>query len=273
MSSSYTITSKDIDCSLFSAENHGKLKTSFPEVDDTTIARYLIARNNDLERAKEFLGKALQWRSRRWPVLKEECVNALKKGVLFVHGHDKEGHPILHVNPYLHDVNTRDIEETAKAAMWWMEYAISQLPEDKSKFTILINRSGGGNGDIEFSRHFSKLFQDQHPERLHRAIIYPSGLIFWGIFNVVKWFFDPVTRNKAAPVLYLSGVQEFIDDEHIPANMGGKSTFEFNLDDYQDPYPPEFVERVRAQRAVPSASTKTFFQPEQDADVGNYDAP
>ncbi|RYH28511.1 hypothetical protein EON65_11905 [archaeon] len=272
--SGFNITSRDIDVSKFTSENFAGLKSRFPDSDDETIARYLIARNNDLQKATDLLTKATAWRSRRMPVLKEEFAEEFAQGKAYVRGTDKEGRPLLIVHSAKHDPGNRDIEKCAKMSMWLMEHAIKQLPPDKSKYTILLDRTGSAAmGDIEFSRHFSKLFQDQHPERLHKAIVYPSGIVFWSLFNIVKWFFDPVTRNKISPVVYLAGVQEFIAEEHIPASMGGKSTYVFNPDDYPDPFPADVIEATRTRKATIAPSGKTFFQPEEDADVGSYDSP
>ncbi len=66
---------------------------------------------------------------------------------------------------------------------------------------------------------FTTTSQDTYPERLNKTIVYPSGVIFWSIWNVVKWFLDPVTRNKVSPCVYFYGVQEHIADEHIPVCM------------------------------------------------------
>lgn len=46
--------------------------------------------------------------------------------------------------------------------LWWMQHAISRLPEHKSKFTVLINRVGSGrkNIDPDLSKELSKTFQD-----------------------------------------------------------------------------------------------------------------
>lgn len=219
--SDIVIKSSDIDQSLFSEENHRSLKAKFPHLEDDTIARYLIARNNNLEKADELLTKSQKWRNVHFPILKQDCITELRKAKVYTHGHDKEGRPLLIVHGVRHIPGDRNMEETAKAALWMMEQVIKRLPEDKTKYTILMDRSGAGlaNQDIEFTKHFTKLFQDQHPERLCRAIVYPSGLIFWSLWNVVKWFLDPVTRDKVCPIMYFSGVQQYIDDEFIPSTI------------------------------------------------------
>lgn len=218
---SITLKSTDIDRSKFTVENHNALKSQFPELDDDTIARYLIARGNDLSKATELLGKAQRWKAMHYPILKQDCLNELSKGIVYTHGVDKEGRPLFVVRTVNHDPRNRSIEELAKAVLWMVENLLRRLPDDKSKYTILIDRTDAGvfHQDVEFIRHFSKLFQDQHPERLHRAIVYPSGMVFWSLWSIVKWFVDPVTRDKVCPVMYLAGVQEFVDDDNIPSLM------------------------------------------------------
>lgn len=50
-------------------------------------------------------------------------------------------------------------------------------------------------------------------------IIYPADLLFVALWNVLKWFIDPVTRDKVQPIYYYYGVQQFIEDEYIPQSM------------------------------------------------------
>jgi len=131
----------------------------------------------------------------------------------------------------------RDFDEQVRMSVWWMQQAIACLPPDKSKFTLLVNRidSGQGNIDIEIDKAVLTIFQDNFPERMHRCVVYPSGVVFFLLWNIIKFFIDKRTQEKVKTVLYLAGVQEYIDDEFIPAEMGGKSEYKFNVDDFQDP--------------------------------------
>ncbi len=61
--------------------------------------------------------------------------------------------------------------------------------------------------------------QDLFPETLQRAVIYPSDILFYSIWAIAKWFVDPVTREKVQPMMYLSGVEQFIDRQYIPKSM------------------------------------------------------
>lgn len=59
-----------------------------------------------------------------------------------------------------------------------------------------------------------------YPERLHRAIVYPSGMVFYAAWNlIIKWFMDQVTRDKVYPARYYSDVQELVDEKYIPKSM------------------------------------------------------
>jgi hypothetical protein len=54
---------------------------------------------------------------------------------------------------------------------------------------------------------------------MYKCVIYPSDWLYWTIWNVAKWFLDPVTRNKVHPVMTFGGVEEFIERKYIPKTM------------------------------------------------------
>jgi hypothetical protein len=153
-----------------------------------------------------------------------------------MHGFDLEGHPVVVYRAKLQFPGDRNLDEMVNMCIWWAEKVISLLPSDKSKATILIDRIDAGmqNSDIEFVRAMAGVFQNNYPERLHRAIVYPSGIIFYTFWNLIKWFLDPVTQQKVQPVLTLAGVTEFIDPQYVPKHMGGQSSYEFNQNQYSD---------------------------------------
>ncbi len=214
------IKSIDINRGAITIENHNALKKLFPEVDDDTIARYLIARNNNLEKSTELLTKARTWRAKHMPVLKRDVIPELQTGKLYVHGTDREGRPLMIFRPSMHDANVRDMETMAKSVMWWTEYAISKLPDNKTKFTVILDRDGAGWGqDIEFLKCFTKLFQDQYPERLHRAIVVPTNFVFWSIWKIASVFLHPVTREKVVTLVFQSALAEYVDPEFIPVRL------------------------------------------------------
>ena len=55
-----------------------------------------------------------------------------------------------------------------------------------------------------------------------------------------------MTQAKASPVVYLSGVQQFIDDGYIPERLGGTSSYEFDHEHFSDPEELESAGKPKA---------------------------
>jgi len=176
------------------------------------------------------------WRSSFLPVRKSSCLSEISTGKAYIHGHDKEGHPLIVFNLRLNFPDESDLDEHVRMSFWWMQQAIASLPPHKSKFTLLVNRidSSHRNANVEIIKKVLAIFQDNFPERLHRCVVFPSGL-FYLLWKVIQFFIDKKTREKVKMAFLLPGVQEYIDDEFIPVEMGGKSEYQFNVDDFQDP--------------------------------------
>jgi len=250
----------DLNASKYTKEQFEEFRKLFPEVDTVTLARFLIARDGDVAKATELLKGHLEWKKTNWPPLKSSCLTEFKKGRSYVRGVDKEGHPLIIFHSYLHDPKDRDLEELGRMVVFNMETALSRMPKGKTKTTVLINRMNTTHSaDMEFMKHFTKIMQDNYPETSCRTIVYPSGIVFYGIWQIAQLFLDPVTRGKVKPVMYLSGVQEFIDNENIPAICGGSDTYEFNEADYPDPYPAPGVKIIDNgdTEVTQTASTKS----------------
>jgi len=232
----------DLDANKYSPEQFAAFKAKFPEQDTVTLARFLIARNGDIEKSSDMLTNHLNWKAANWPVLKSSCINEVKQGKGYVKGTDLQGHPLIIFNTCLHDPSKRDIEEMTRSAIYLFETAIAQMKNKICKVCLMINRVNAGNSaDMEFMKALTNLLQNNYPERLYRTVVFPSGFVFWGIWQVVQIFLDPVTKDKVKPVMYLSGVQEYISIDNIPAVMGGNMDYVYNEQDYPDPYPAEVI--------------------------------
>lgn len=155
------ISSTDIDCEKLSLASIETLRGRFPSENDETLARFLIARKGDVDKASDMLGKHLSWRSETFPIYKESCMGELRKNKCHIHGTDREGHPLFVWKSKNHIGRDRDIGELTRMIVWWIEVAIKQLPADKSKFSILLDRSDfkQENGDIEFIKVVAGVFQ------------------------------------------------------------------------------------------------------------------
>lgn len=225
---SVSFASEDITglASKFTPSAFYMLKSRFPDVDHSTLARFLIARNGDIDKASLLLNAHLAWRSTNLPITKASCLNELYKGKVYGHGVDKEGHPLVVYVPRFNDPSVRDLEEMSRSLLYWTEHVLENMPANKSKATILVDRTGNSQPDMDFIKFVAKAFQDNYPERAYRFIIYPGGIVFTTLWNIIRLFIDPVTANKVKVVMWESGVKEYIEDKYIPVSCGGKCTFE-----------------------------------------------
>ena len=90
----------------------------------------------------------------------------------------------------------------AEALAIYLDRRLSRQTEEK--FDVFIDtRPGEGWANISayhlvpFIRHASKLLNDLHPERLHRAVVFPVPSVCAFIWNrMIKPWMDPVTADK-----------------------------------------------------------------------------
>lgn len=247
------ITSRDVPMEKLNLDNLRALKQSFPEVSDTTLARFLLARNNDLQQATEMLTAHLQWKVDNLPVYKADCMEELAKKKALVHGFDKEGHPVIYFRAKYNDPWARNLEDALRAFIWCLEVAIARMGPEVSKVTIVIDRNGFSqkNVDFELARAVSKVLSANYPERLYRCIVHPAGMVYYSLWNTVKWFFDPATREKVVPLMYQSALQDYIASDQLVASLGGDVDIDVDPDNLpDDPYTPELIHRLSEEAKV-----------------------
>lgn len=87
-------SSTDLDSTKYTPEQFLEFKAKFPSISDQTLARFLIARNGDVEKASTLLNSHLEWKNASWPYLKESLMPDIGTGKIYVRGVDKAGHPI-----------------------------------------------------------------------------------------------------------------------------------------------------------------------------------
>ena len=154
------LKSTDLNRFKFTEENVVKLKVEFPHLDDETLARYLIAQNNDLRSASMKLSKAEDLKAEYWHIKKSQCIGEIKKGTAYLHGCDREGRPVLVLLARLHDPVKRNLQEMIQMTLWWTEQALAKLPADKSQFVILLDRDNCENAlDTEYLQKVAEIFQ------------------------------------------------------------------------------------------------------------------
>jgi hypothetical protein len=161
MATPIVIKSKDVDRSLFSDANLLAMRGAFPGMEDEALAKYLIARNDSVEKATEQLKKAVEWKAEHWPVLKSSCMKEVTSGKLYMRGVDKEGRPLLIFRTRFSFPKERDLEESARMLVFFAEHVMRALPDDMSKYTLLVDRTDhkSENTDMDLMKHVSSQFQ------------------------------------------------------------------------------------------------------------------
>jgi hypothetical protein len=154
------VRTDDLNTNKFSFDALVAMRKEFPDLDDETLSRFLIARNGDLSKSIPLLQDHLIWRVRNAAISKEEIAVEARKGRIYMRGFDKEGHPVIVWNSRFHSSRDRDIEEMVKLATYWVEYAIMKMPPGKCKITFIINRIDAlsDSSDIELAKRVIKLF-------------------------------------------------------------------------------------------------------------------
>lgn len=145
------ITSIDIEPEKYTLENLQLMRDAFPGSPDEELARYLIARKNDLEEAKAQLIRRKTWAVQNLPITKAMCGQEFLPGKFYLHGVDKAGRPLLIWRVRFNFPATRDMDKLCKTFCYWTEAAIRALPPQYSKYTVLMDRSGfrQENADME----------------------------------------------------------------------------------------------------------------------------
>lgn len=154
------VRSSDLNTNKYTFDALVAIREEFPDIDDETLARFLIARNGDLSKSIPLLHGHLQWRATNAAIAKDEIAREARKGRVYLRGVDKTGNPIIVWNSRFHSSRDRNIEDMVKLATYWVEYAIWKMPPGKSKITFIINRVDAlaDSSDIELAKRIIKLF-------------------------------------------------------------------------------------------------------------------
>lgn len=157
----------------------------------------------------------------------------------------------------------RNLDDALRAFIWCLEVAISRMGPEVSKVCIVIDRNGftQRNIDLELARAVSKVLSANYPERMLRCIVHPAGMVYYSLWNTVKWFFDPATREKVVPLMYQSALQDYIPADDLVATLGGNADVDVDpLDLPDDPYTPGMIEELSEEAKEEHAKRPLYTQ-------------
>ncbi|EUD67124.1 hypothetical protein C922_02274 [Plasmodium inui San Antonio 1] len=166
--------------------------------DDNYVLRFLQGNEFHFEKCYYDMHRHLEWRNENLPVKYDDMKDMLEKGYIYVHGRDKQMHPIIVINcKTFISTNPKDV---LKVAYYWMEFIISNLfIEGKiEQWRVIIDLSSCGvmNIPIGTLRDISKCLSCNYRSRLAKMLVLSAPLFVTGIWHMMKSIIPVVTQQK-----------------------------------------------------------------------------
>ncbi|KAA8493625.1 Random slug protein 5 [Porphyridium purpureum] len=172
---------------------------------EATMIRYLRARGHQLDAAEAMLRESLVWRAKEQPerVVCQACIKNRRSHTMRLVGHDKKQRPVFY--SHFTAVENRDPTDNVQHLIWLLERSFeSSDVSQPQQYVWLLDFVGFSMGDMNPSigRKSLSLFSDQYPERLGKAVIMDSPMLFSGLWKVLSPFIDAKTHEKIEFVAY-----------------------------------------------------------------------
>lgn len=225
-----------------------KLLIRNPRFDDKYFLRFCRARQFDYEKILKMFDEFLKWRleNKVDDIVRYDFPKIPQIWQYYPHGYfgvDKKGRPV-----YIERYGNLKIKEmfTIMSKEEFINYYIQGYervvhvvyPECSRAVGKVVERSisildikGFGvtqalSGDNQaFLKIAIKIAQDCYPEMMAKMFIVNAGMLFKGLWNMVKPFLDKRTTEKISILgeHYKKELNEWIDDDQLPDFLGGKS--------------------------------------------------
>ncbi|RPD62395.1 CRAL/TRIO domain-containing protein [Lentinus tigrinus ALCF2SS1-7] len=222
--------------------------------DDETLLRFLRARNFNLKHSTLMWKNCQHWRSTVEDVGIDELYRQIdpfdypeREHVfdcwpLYFHKTDKEGHPLnFH---HFGGINLDKLQKQMTLERFWQTVIVNceALPREVLPAAseaagkrimgtfVVVDLSGFGISQFwqvkDFSRSSFQVSQDYFPETVARLAIVNAPRGFSTIWNVMKPWIAKETASKVTihGSDYKSKLLELIDEDALPARLGGKCT-------------------------------------------------
>lgn len=226
---------------------------------DTSALRFVVARKYNPNDAVAMIGKCLDWRQNSHPVndwvlggdaeiywdkKHPEMVDAFKLNQAYIRGHDKEKRPIVAIAVKKHlrqNCPDHDFERLICLVIEWIRLQGKAFEEGTTKGCILFDMTGFGmkNADLAAVHFLAIMFEANYPECLGMIWIHNAPWIFNAVWKIIKGWLDPVVASKIRFTKKAKDLEEFIDPQFIPKDLGGK-----------DDYKPVFIAPTKENAGV-----------------------
>jgi hypothetical protein len=213
--------------------------------DAPCLARFLRAREFDLEKSHEMLLNCLKWRMEYKPdeVKADDVIVEMKnEGKLYINGKDKFGRPIVYMRPGRDNTGAPEKDVKVKYLVYLMEKGIASMDASKGveKIVWIIDYKDyhpfalTGMTMLKISKEIADILTNYYPERLGVAFCIRAPWVFSMFWKFVSAFLTDVTKSK---LIMISGtdfgpIHEVVDLEVLEEDFGGKNTFKWNFEEH-----------------------------------------
>ncbi|XWS15376.1 hypothetical protein CRYUN_Cryun35bG0091300 [Craigia yunnanensis] len=213
------------------------------ERSDVILLKFLRARDFKVKDAFTMIKNTARWRKEFGieGLLDEELGNELEK-VVFMHGFDKEGHPVCYnvygefQNKELYQNTFADEEQRSKFLRWriqFLEKSIRKLDFSPSGICTMVqvndlkNSPGPGKKELrQATNQALNLLQDNYPEFAAKQVFINVPWWYLAFNRMISPFLTQRTKSKfvfAGPSKSAETLFRYIAPEQVPVQYGGLS--------------------------------------------------
>lgn len=166
--------------------------------DDNYVLRFLQGNEFVYDKCYVDMLRHLKWRDENLPVNREDIKDIINNGYIYVHGRDKNMHPIIVINcKRFITVNTKDV---LKVAYYWLEFIISNLfVEGKvEQWRVIIDLSSCNvlNIPITTLKEISQSLSCNYRSRLSKMLVLSAPFFISGMWHMLKSIIPYNTQKK-----------------------------------------------------------------------------
>ncbi|KAL6338021.1 hypothetical protein AAG906_010583 [Vitis piasezkii] len=219
------------------------IKLMEDERSDVILLKFLRARDFKVKEAFAMIKNTVQWRKEFGidQLMDEELGNDLEK-VVFMHGFDKERHPVCYnvyggfQNKDLYQKTFSDEEKRQKFLRWriqFLEKSIRKLDFTPGGISTIVqvndlkNSPGPGKWELrQATKQALQLLQDNYPEFVAKQIFINVPWWYLAVNRMISPFLTQRTKSKfvfAGPSKSAETLFKYIAAEQVPVKYGGLS--------------------------------------------------
>ncbi|XP_030522079.1 patellin-3 [Rhodamnia argentea] len=240
---------------------------------DVVLLKFLRARDFKVKDAFVMLRNTVHWRKQFSidALVDEDLGDDLDK-VVFMHGHDREGHAVCYnvygefQNKELYQKTFGDDEKRAKFLRWrvqFLERSIRKLDFNPGgictifQVSDLKNSPGPGKRELRIAtKQALQMLQDNYPEFVAKQVFINVPWWYLAFYAMMSPFLTQRTKSKfvfASPARTAEMLFKYISPEQVPVQYGGLSV------DYCD-CNPEFTVSDPATEMTIKPGTKQIVE-------------